>query len=168
MKKERVCKPILCCLLTLCLLVWPNTVSYASNTNEVTTNGSKECVVSAVIASTYTASIPTSLTLNKSDNAYKFTATYKVGAKGNIAANQTLHITPDRTFQMADVNNSTVTAQASVSQSITKWKYNYSSGDTLSMNKNTYTEATGTVTVTFSQAGTYRGKLGFLVELKTD
>ena len=142
--------------------------AYAANgsTQTANTDGSLNCAVSAVVSSTYSVSLPATLTLSYNDSTHKYENTYTVGAKGNIRANQYVSIVPDNSFIMT---GSVVgaTATATVTQSVTQWSGTTPTVGQLAIGTTGYTETTGSVEVELTQADNYSGSFTFTYSLST-
>lgn len=151
------------------LLIGDTVLAANDTTQEKTGDGNATCTVKAVVESTYSVSLPATLTLAKqADGSYK--GEYVVGSKGNVAANQYVSIAPvSETFTMTGVNNSGM-ATASISQKVRKWTgYTAVSNDELAIGSDSYAESNGTVTVNLpTQADEYKGNFTFEYSLKTN
>lgn len=153
----------------LAVLFIENTVLAANNTTqEKTGDGNATCTVKAIVESTYSVSLPATLTLTEQANG-SYKGEYVVGAKGNIAANQYVSIAPvSDTFAMTGVNNNG-TATASIVQTVRKWTgYTAVSDNEIAIGSNLYTESNGTITVNLpTQADEYKGNFIFEYSLIT-
>jgi hypothetical protein len=151
----------------MCSSVLP--VCAADTTYNDTTSRTGTTTVTVTVTSTYSVSIPATLELStNSDVTDGYKGTYSVGAKGNIAANKYVTITPASTFTMTGQNNDQLTASASTSQAVTKWTgYSTADTDSTAIGTSDYVTKDGTVTVVLPYADDYKGSLQFTFQLNT-
>lgn len=61
---------------------------------EYTTEGTAECEISCQVASSYTVSIPASVSLSYSQETGTVSGTYQIGVKGDLLLNQMVKVVP--------------------------------------------------------------------------
>lgn len=140
--------------------------------NTYSEDGSASCTVTATVASTYTVSIPATLSLADADGDNVFTGEYTVGCKGNIAAQEAVLVIPVESFDM-QAQGSSDKVTATVSQPI--YSFTGSAGPLEvtkqialgETGKTSFVETTGTVSCTITQAEEYTGNLRFDFALKS-
>ncbi len=156
--------------LTVAILMSSTTIPcFAANGTSQTasSDGSSSCVVSAVVQSSYSVSLPAILTLTLNNTTGRYEGTYTAGAKGNIASNQYVSIIPDSSFTMTGALNGEV-ATANVSQSVTKWGKSAGIGQMV-IGKTGYELCSGEIDVVLpSQADDYSGSFSFTYRLETE
>ena len=121
--------------------------------------------VTATVASSYTVSIPSSITMTETAEASKYSASYNVGAKGDILKAEKITIVPASSFMMTNSEDAS-TATATVSQAQTEWVTPPSVTDAatqVAIQTNSTATTAGTITATLSKSGTYTGSLVFTV-----
>ncbi len=128
--------------------------------------------VTATIDSSYTVFVPANLELeNTTGDTYE--GTYEVGAKGNLAPTKKLHFAPASTFVMKSSEDSNITANGTVSQTVTDWVKGAATPPTEKSIDSLDTEGTmagwsattGTASVNLTQAGGYTGTITFTFSL---
>lgn len=163
-------KKILAAALTSIAILGASIPCYAANGSSQTANtdGSLSCTVSAVVQSSYSVSLPATLSLVYNDTSHLFENTYTVGAKGNIAGNQHVSIVPASTFTMTG-QISGLTATANVTQDVTKWVNKVPATGEIAIGTSAYSESTGSVSVDLpAQADNYGGTFSFTYSLVTE
>ena len=162
-------KKILLSIVAAASMLLAGIPAYAENATSqtATTDGSLNCTVSAVVSSTYSVSLPATLTLSYNDGTGKYENTYTVGAKGNILPTQYVSIVPAESFIMT---GSTVgaTATAAITQAITQWSGTTPGAGQIAIGTSDYTTSTGTVAVTLSRADNYSGTFAFTYRLNNN
>ena len=109
---------------------------------------SSTTTVSYSADSTYTVTIPKTITLNPTTK----TGTYEVETAGDIAGTYVVTVTPDATFTMKQAGKADVTA--TVTQSVTEWTVSTLGQST-----------TGTIEALDLSAGSWSGTLNFTIQL---
>ena len=159
-------KKILLSVLAAASVLFASVPTYAANgsTQTANTDGSLNCTVSVVVSSTYSVSLPATLTLSYNDGTGKYENTYTVGAKGNIRTDQYVSIVPDSSFTMT---GSVVggTATASVTQDVTQWSGGAPGVGQLAIGTGDYATTSGGVSVELTQADNYSGSFAFTYRL---
>lgn len=105
-------------------------------------------------ASEFEITIPKEIVLDGSTG----TATYKVKAKGDIAGDQSLTVTPDADFILSEAGGK-ANVTATVTQTDTEYDYTELQGEG--------TEYNGNIAATLT-AGEWSGKFNFNIEFKTN
>ncbi len=145
--------------VTLTIAMFIGTIGANAQTyDQNATSGS--IAVSATVASTYTITLPATLSLTKTSGT-NYTGTYTVGVKANLDKNTYVRVTPASTFTLT--NNSGVAAEnatATVTQTVKEWRKTAGT-NILAANKDSNVETTGSVSVSLPYAGTYSGNLTF-------
>jgi len=126
-----------------------------------TEDGTAECTVSATVNSSYTVSLPATVTLSKNEDKYE--GTYTAGVKGNILSTQKVTIVPDESFTLTGTDSG-ATATATVTQEKTTWTKTGGSGN-LAIGSSSYSNTSGKVEVELSTADSYSGHFDFTFEL---
>ena len=116
--------------------------------------------VTAVVSSTYSITLPASLTLELTEgNTYA--KDYTVGVMANLQDNEKITVIPDATFEMTSTNPDS-SAEATVTQPITVWKNIVTDNATqIGANRTQYVNTTGTISVDLVNAGSYSGSAEF-------
>lgn len=155
-------------VIPICTMLLSTPVLAANGTSqEKTGDGTADCTVNAVVESSYSVTLPATLTLTKQTDT-QYTCEYTVGAKGNITQKQYVSIEPGSSFTLTGATNGQ-TSTASVSQAKTKWtgKAVVPEGE-IAIGTDSYTTSTGTVSATLTQADNYSGKFTFTYSLVTN
>lgn len=150
-------KKLIALLTTIALAVTMCTPVLADT---YTSDGSGTCLVTAELTSTYTITCPATLNLTDADSDGTYTGTYTVGAKGNIAGNDYVVITPSETFNMTGTTTNAVAA-ATVSQNVTEWVKSSPGENQIVIGSTDFSNTTGNVSVALEQADAYEGNLTF-------
>lgn len=139
-----------------------------SAANQEFENGTSGTVpVTAEIASTYTVSLPASLTLQRDGSTNNFTGTVTVGVKANLTDSEKVTVTPNGTFEMQNSSVSGVKATASATQKCQNWfnqtDFTYTEGTSTSQkaNKDNFENVNCNISVELPVAGSYTGTLKF-------
>ncbi len=142
---------------------------FAENATSQTANsdGTSNCTVNATIVSTYSVSLPATLTLSYNEGTGKYENSYTVGVKGVIGDNQYISVVPDSSFTVR--NSSGISSgTAAVAQTKTKWKNSASAADETLINAATYATTNGSVSVELPNvADTYSGTFTFTYSIQT-
>lgn len=137
-------------LSTVGTITVPSLAAETDTTQEVNAEGSQSTTVTYEQASSFTVSIPKSIALSSDKSA-----AYSVSVKGDIAANETVTVTPDATVTLSDHNGkSNVTGQ--ITQEKTLFDYDEiigSDGDVTN----------GTITAVDLTAGDWIGTFNFVI-----
>ncbi len=141
----------------------------ANDTSQVSnTDGNLSCAVSAIVQSSYSVSLPATLTLVYDATSQLYKNAYTVGAKGTISGNQYVSIVPDASFTMTGQNGG-ATATASVTQSVTKWVNRTPGSGEMAITAVSYAESTGNISVDLpKQVDNYSGTFTFTYSLVTE
>lgn len=150
--------------LALALIISLLITAVPASATEYVGDGTGDCVVTAVIGSSYSVSIPATLTLNKvvdsqDSNFGKYVGTYTVGAKGNLASGNKVTITPTPSVTMSATGKANVSA--TVTQAKTEWVFS-------ELNASTYSNTTGSVVAPLTEAGNWSGTLQFTFGLSAN
>lgn len=122
------------------------------------------CDVYAEVGSEFTVTIPKALTLSGTDK----NGTYKVSVEGDIAGNQYVSVTPDKTFAMKQTGKKDVTA--TITQAVNKFRGDNYTSELLSDGSEVKfaTGATGSISAADLSAGRWNGTFNFTIALNTD
>ena len=152
---------------TIASLLLTSVPCYATEYTNGATSGS--IAVTAVVSSTYSITLPASLTLELSDaETSTYSNNYTVGVKANLLDNENITVTPASTFAMTAPNQND-TATASVSQPITMWRNDVTDASTqIAASYTDYVNTTGSISVVLTGAGNYSGLATFTFAKNTD
>lgn len=128
---------------------------------EYTSDGTASCLVTAEIGSTYSVSVPATLTLSENEDTGKFEGTYRVGAKGNIAGNKVVSITPSTNTMNMTGRTTGVTATANVLQNITQFVLKSPQDGQALIRLDDYAYVDGFVDVNITDSDLYEGTIVF-------
>ena len=158
-------KKIMVMLLGISVMLSTLSPVYAA---EYSADGQADCTVSATVASTYSVSVPATLSLAYNPSTLKYEGSYTIKAKGNILDTQCVEVKPQTsTFTMTGTNSSH-TATGNIVQTKNRWVNTVTDTDSqTAIDKSSYTDITGDVSVTLTDADTYSGSIGFEFGLKT-
>jgi len=162
-------KKLLAGLVSAVLMFAGSISSFAENTTSQTAtgDGNSTCTVSATIVSSYSVSLPATLTLSYNEGTGEYENTYTVGVKGVIGDAQFISVVPDASFTIR--NSSGVSSgTAVVSQTKTKWKNIASAADEVTINPSSYATTTGSVSVALPDiADSYTGSFTFTYSIES-
>ena len=131
--------------------VTPQIFATVDNTQNVTTNKSAATEVKYSQTSTFSVTVPKTITLGADK-----TSSYTVDVSGDIASNENVTVTPDATVTMKDVNSIKADVTGAITQDKTSWIYSEMD-----------TDATGSISATGLTAGTWNGTFNFAIALNT-
>lgn len=122
------------------------------------------CSVYAEVGSTFTVTIPKSLTLSGADK----TGSYNVAVTGDIAGNQYVSVTPAATFAMEQDGKADVTA--TITQTVNKFRGDNYTSELLTDGTEVRfaTGATGSIAAPDLTAGAWEGTFDFVIALNAD
>ena len=147
-------KKILVAVMALAMVattVTPQIFATVDETQKVTTNESAATEVKYSQTSTFSVTVPKTITLGADK-----TSSYTVDVNGDIASNETVTVTPDATVTMEDINDIKADVTGTITQDKTSWIYS-------EMDDN----ATGSVSAQGLTAGTWNGTFNFAIALNT-
>ncbi len=146
-------------LLSLLLTTMVMTSALPVMAAEYSADGNQSVTVTAELGSTYTVSVPTAVSLTYNSVQDKYTGTYTVGAKGNIATNKKVVIAPHaNSFNLTGTSSSTVVA-ASVSQTKTDFVAGTPAANELAIGTTDFTTTTGSIVAPITVADSYSGNM---------
>ena len=153
-------KTILAALVvTLCMTVC-SLNSYASSHTYDQTATSGSIAIPATVASTYTITLPATLSLAKTSGS-TYEGTYTVKVKANLDKKTYVKVIPASTFTLTcDSGVAAENATASVTQTVKEWRKTAGT-NILASNKDADVSTTGKVSVNLPYAGSYSGNLTF-------
>lgn len=147
MKRMKLLKQCLAGLLAAAMLV-PNTLVFAE-TNDVTTSGQSESLVTKTIESEFSVLVPKVIDFGNDTEK-----TFDVSAKGNIERGSSIEVTSDRSVSMMRTNDSAYIGSANMDLEAV-WLDNEL--------KNDYTSKDGNVVFDEYKAGEYAGVTNFYI-----
>ncbi len=112
-------------------------------------DGSEAVEVTATVASTYSVTIPKTITMSGANKS----ADYTVSVSGDIADNETVKVAPDASFLMNTAKGDKAAVTATITQDKTEWKFNEFA-----------TQASGNVSAPLT-AGQWSGSFNFDIAL---
>ena len=161
-------KALIATLASIAMIATPFT-SYAADPQVFNAAGTGSMTVTAEVTSTFSITLPATLALTYSaGDGYNYKGDYNVGVRANLLDDEMVTVIPTDTdagtegvqFTMSDGGSNS--AQANVSQPITKWMNTPVDATTeKAADYTSYQYAPGTITVLLSQQGSYSGELGF-------
>lgn len=130
-------------------------------------DGVANTLVTAELTSSYSVIVPASIALSDPDKDGTYTATYTIGAKGNISILKKVSCKPTgSTFTLTNENSVSVTG--SVNQTVNEWvKKDAAANQKMISDVETggtydgYSIVTGDLSADIVQAGSYTGNLEF-------
>ncbi len=126
---------------------------------EYSADGNSSVTVTAELGSTYTVTVPSTLSLTYNSTSTKYEGSYTVGAKGNITPSKKVVIAPHASsFTMTGSGTSTA-ATAAVTQAVTEWVKSSPSAGQIAIGSDTFATTTGDVAVTLTVADSYSGTM---------
>ena len=139
--------------LMSCTILGNMTMVFADTTNTVSQNSTSACTVSVEKPSTFTVTIPKTITLDGNEPV-----NYDIGVEGDLALNKKLLITVDDIITLTDSKGK---SNASASSEITKNEFP-------AAEVNSGSQTTGTLTGQGLSSGVWTGNLSLDIELAED
>lgn len=136
--------------LMSCTILSNMTIAFADTTDTVSQNSTSACTVSVDKPSTFTVTIPKTITLDGNEPV-----SYDIGIEGDLALNKKLLITVDDTVTLTDSKGKN---NASASSEITKNEFP-------AAEVNSGSQTTGTLTGQGLSSGVWTGNLSLDIEL---
>ena len=136
--------------LMSCTILSNMTIAFADTIDTVSQNSTSACTVSVEKPSTFTVTIPKTITLDGNEPV-----SYDIGIKGDLALNKKLLITVDDTITLTDSKGK---SNASASSEITKNEFP-------AAEVNSGSQTTGTLTGQGLSSGVWTGNLSLDIEL---
>lgn len=142
--------------LSLILLIMTCVSTFAE---DFETSHSAITLVTLTVPSTYTVSVPISLSLSDDNEDGQYDGSYMVGCQGILVANDSVIIKPiSSTFELVGENTGTKVS-ASVTQAITKFVRVATDDTMLAVNNDSLTETSGFISAKILKADVYTGTL---------
>lgn len=142
--------------LSLILIIMTYVPAFAE---KLETSHTAITLVTLTVPSTYTVSVPISLSLSDDNEDGQYDGSYMVGCQGILVANESVIIKPiSSTFELVGENTGTKVS-ASVTQSITKFVRVATDDTMLSVNNDSLTETSGFISVKILKSDVYTGTL---------
>lgn len=141
---------------------YANSEGAVNETQQVTENKSAQCEVYAEVGSSFTVTIPKSITLDGETKSGSYTVT----CTGDIAGNEYISVIPESSFDMTQTGKNPVAA--TVTQATTKFRGNNYTGEVGTGETKMESGATGAISASGLTAGAWNGSFNFAVALERD